>query len=406
MTEAEESVLAALLVDSSTLPRVRSYLIPDDFPSSNARDAYIEICNAADEGKAIDAAIVSMRNGNTLSELRNTAWAFVSSANINYYCQALQAQRLVRSISAIVGDDTGAFGHRPYAALEKAVRQELEKAQPIPDFDADLASDVAADVLEQAMAPMSWDVTGYKTGLEGLDQRIDGIHAGDYVVLGARTSIGKSSLALNIARHLSQSQKVLYVTYEMPTRQLMLRLYSDLCSIDNMCIRQRRLTDEQKNDLRAAKHDIDGLHLEFAAQCPNTTGLASLVEEAAGRGVKTVIVDYLQLVRPDKPGRMSNYEHITDVSSRLRTLSKKTGVAVVGLSQLRRAQDENKPPGLSDLRESGYLEQDADVVLLLHRERHEDLSDSADLMVAKNRYGDIGSVRLHFDGRFTRFTPC
>lgn len=403
MSEYERAIVTALIRDPSVINRVRSHLRPDDFPSPSARDVYKVILEAKDAGKDIDMAIISMANGHSVEELTKITESYVSSSNVGFYCQALQAQRVVTRIGETVGGLT-AFADRPYPKLLEQVQKILSDMRPIPDSMAEAAVDVADEVLTEAMTPMEWDFTGKETGYPGLDLKIDGLHDGDFVVLGARTAIGKSALALNIATVLARKEQVRYYTYEMPVRMLMYRLYASLSSIDGLKIQRRTLTDAHREVLKETRKTIAGLRLSFAGDHPTISQLGSNIEQAAHEGVKTAVVDYLQIVRPDRGSKQSNYEHVTEVSGRLRDLSKRLGITILALSQLKRESTERALPGLTDLRESGAIEQDADVVLLLHRKREGDvLNPETKLVVAKNRYGDIGTVHLRFEGPFTRF---
>ena len=406
MTDNERAVLSALIKDPSIVNRVRAHLLPEDFATPEARSVYETVIRAKDENKDIDLAIVSMEGGADHVKLLSIAEGFVSSRNIGFYCQGMQAERVVKRLGSIVGGPESAFAknQRPYPKILSQVQEELANMRPIPDSMAESASSVAQEVLAESMEDVTWDVTGKQTGYPALDFQTDGLHENDYVVLGARTSVGKSALALNIATSIAAKEKVLFCSYEMPTKQLLIRLYSTLSSVDSMKIRKRQLSPAEKAALREAKELIDDLKLQFSEDHATTSRLISNIEQAYEQGVRTVVVDYLQLVNPDRPGRLSAYEHVTDVSGRLRDTSKRLGVTILALSQLKRQSEDRGQPALSDLRESGAIEQDADVVLLMHRRREGDVLEAATkLVVAKNRYGDIGTVRLRFEGAYSRF---
>ena len=298
MTDNERAVLSALIKDPSIVNRVRAHLLPEDFATPEARAVYETVIRAKDENKDIDLAIVSMEGGADHVKLLSIAEGFVSSSNIGFYCQGMQAERVVKRLGSIVGGPESAFGknQRPYPKILSQVQEELANMRPIPDSMAESASSVAQEVLAESMEDATWDVTGKQTGYPALDFQTDGLHENDYVVLGARTSVGKSALALNIATSIAAKEKVLFCSYEMPTKQLLIRLYSTLSSVDSMKIRKRQLSTAEKGDLREAKELIDDLKLEFSEDHATTSRLISNIEQAYEQGVRTVVVDYLQLV--------------------------------------------------------------------------------------------------------------
>jgi replicative DNA helicase len=409
MTDNEAAVLACIIRDPSVISRVRAHLMPEDFQTPDARSVYEAVLEAKDKGKDIDVAVVAMDLEQGHDRLLGVADGFVSSANIGFYLQAMQSERVVKRIAVITKGAESAIAntHRPYPKLLAKVREEIEDMKMFPDSLAEDAGAIADEVLEESMENEGLDFTGKETGYPRLDHMVDGFHPGDYIVLGARTTVGKSALALNLATVISTKEPVLYLSFEMPAKQLMYRLYASLAEIDSKLIRRRSLTDAQRKTLMDTRESIKSLKLKFDAGHPSVSKLISDIEQAHQAGVRTVVVDYLQLVPGDRPGRQSDYERVTEVSGRLRDLSKRLGVTILALSQLKRESDEKKIPTLTDLRESGAIEQDADVVLLLHRKRlGDELDTDARLAIAKNRYGDCGSVFLRFEPPFTRFVAA
>ena len=176
MTDNERAVLSALIKDPSIVNRVRAHLLPEDFATPEARAVYETVIRAKDENKDIDLAIVSMEGGADHVKLLSIAEGFVSSSNIGFYCQGMQAERVVKRLGSIVGGPESAFGknQRPYPKILSQVQEELANMRPIPDSMAESASSVAQEVLAESMEDATWDVTGKQTGYPALDFQTDG----------------------------------------------------------------------------------------------------------------------------------------------------------------------------------------------------------------------------------------
>jgi len=257
---------------------------------------------------------------------------------------------------------------------------------------------------------------GISTGFKGLDTILSGLQNSDLIILAARPSMGKSSLALDIARNVALKEKkpVGIFSLEMSKDQLIDRLISAESNIDSWKIRQGLLSSEgEDNDFVCIQHALGTLseapiYIDDAASCTVLQMRAMARRLQASQGLGLIIIDYLQLIEPST--KITNtVQQITEISRQLKGLARELNVPVLALSQLSRAVEQRTPkiPRLSDLRESGSLEQDADVVLFIYREDvyHEDTPRKgiADIIVAKHRNGPVGKIELFFDKQRASF---
>ena len=260
------------------------------------------------------------------------------------------------------------------------------------------------------------DITGVPTGFTDLDMRTAGLQPGDLVIIAGRPSMGKTAFALNIAEHValhpSVAMPVAVFSMEMSSSQLAMRMLSSIARVDAHKLRTGRLNDEEWSQLTEA---TGRLH-EAKIHVDETPALNALEVRARARRLKReysklglVIVDYLQLMSASSQGENRATE-ISEISRSLKALAKELEVPVIALSQLSRAveQRNDRRPMMSDLRESGAIEQDADVILFIYREEvyspdKEEAKGRAEIIIGKQRNGPIGRIDLTFLGRFTRF---
>ena len=252
-------------------------------------------------------------------------------------------------------------------------------------------------------------IGGIETGFQEFDKMTDGLQRGEQAVIAARPSIGKTAIALSILEHacLRGNIPTLVITLEMSPGSLLRRMASSWCQIPMTTLRTGQFDERQFGKLvaynvacsKAPLHIADGVSgLTVAAIC------ATVRRCVRKYGVKLVIVDYLQKVSPTTKHEKRTYE-VAEVSSKLKAVAAKTGVAMLTLAQLNRESEKDKrPPRLSDLADSGQIERDADLVALLHRDRGGENAHDASLIVAKQRDGETGCIKIHFDGKFCKFT--
>lgn len=343
-----------------------------------------------------------------------------SAANVLAYVEIVRERAVLRTLIA-AGSDIAEMGFRPEGrghselidiAEQKvfAIRNKAQHAQGTYSTMPRLMDMVEARIEQMRSNPGG--LAGLSTGFTELDKLTTGLHSGDLVILAGRPSMGKTSLALNIAEHaaLYEKKSVALFSMEMPADQLALRVLSSFARIDMQKLREGKLEDRDWDRLVSQ----GGLVREAPLFIDETGALSPLELRARARRMKQrhdiqlIIVDYIQLMQV--PGSKENRTNeISEISRSLKALAKELAVPVIALSQLNRGveQRDNKRPRMSDLRESGGIEQDADLVAFIYRDEvyNKESPDKgiAEIIITKQRNGPLGTVRTAFLGQFTRF---
>ncbi len=423
--EAEQGVLGSILLDNEVMHDVVGFLRVEDFH----RDAYQLVFQAMrdlyDQAKGIDAVILVdelKRRGeferiggeDTLVEIIESV---PHAANGKYYAEIVKekaiVRRLIESATEILRDGySSQFTAREL--LESAERRVFSIAQD----EIRGATLELKDVVLQAMdrialrAETKHAVTGIGTGLIDLDDLLGGLQGGQLVILAARPSMGKTALALNICDHASIAleNSVLFVSLEMGGLEIAERLLCARSRIDGHKLRTGiGLGNREMTELGRAYSELANGRI-FIDDTPSRNML-QITAVARRLGLRNklglIVLDYIQLV-DSEDSRDSRQEQIAKISRRLKALARELGVPVIALSQLNRAVEsrEDRRPRMADLRESGAIEQDADIVLLLHRPEYYDANEQpgiAELIIAKNRNGPTGTVKLTFMKNLTKF---
>jgi replicative DNA helicase len=338
-----------------------------------------------------------------------------SAANLDYYREILSEKYILRQLIGTCTEavsrayDNAADPETIVAAAENdisnltqhgtAAEQRVEPAEAVNRFTADLDGRIL-----RAGTP-----SGIITGFHDLDQMTDGLQLGEQFVIGARPSVGKTAVGLNIFSRCALLRDVptLFISLEQQTSALMRRIASSYCQINMHHLKTGNLRPEELEALQAFNiqwRNSKALIYDFVSTGANAPQIASIVKRCARKhGTKLVVIDYLQKVRPTGKHEKRTYE-VADVSGILRSAAVAANVAMITLAQLNREneKDKGRMPKLTDLADSGQIERDADVVGLLHRDRSVSIGH-ADLIIAKQRDGETGNVRLHFNGRFCEF---
>lgn len=420
--EAEIATLGALLLDPESLPTVLQYLRPEDFYRRANQQVYEAILGLSNDAQGIDLITVTERL-RTLGLLESCGGAaYISrltsvvptSANVEYYARIVQAcslrRILSRTASQIIANAHDASLEVSFI-IEEAEKQvfEITDKQHVGSFQD--AREVVMRTIEaiQKLASAEGQYTGVATGFHGLDQLTSGFQKAEFIVIGARPSVGKTALALSMAANMSIKAKVPvgFFTLEMSAMALMQRLLASDARVDSHRLRSGYLKKSDIARLSEAAGRIYDAPL-YIADSPNMRLLdlrAQARRMKSRHGITIIFIDYLTLITSEERDQ-PRHEQIAEISRSLKALARELEIPVVALSQVRR-DAEGKMPSLADLRESGSIEQDADVVLFLHRERGGDTEPGNDieteLIVAKQRNGPIGSLRLAFVPQFVRF---
>ncbi len=426
--EAEQAVLGGLMLDGRAWDAIADRLQPDHFYRPDHQMIYKSMQRLAEYSRPIDVITVSEQLESTqqieivggLAYLGDLANNTASAANIGAYTDIILERALLRALIAVGSEITEAActpdGRPSREVLDFAERKVFEIAEKGarragPEAIKSIVVR-AIDKIEQRSADGNV-ITGMATGFHDFDKMTSGLQPGDFVIVAGRPSMGKTTFAMNIAEHAAiRSQKtVLVFSMEMPAESLAMRMLSSIGRIDQHHVRTGKLQEDDWSRLTNAVG-----WLSKAKMVIDETGSLSPMDlRARARRVARdhqdlglIVIDYLQLMQI--PGHSENRTaEISEISRSLKALAKELRVPVVALSQLNRGLEQrpNKRPVMSDLRESGAIEQDADLIVFIYRDEvyHEE-SDSkgiAEIIISKQRNGPIGTLRLTFSGKYTRF---
>jgi replicative DNA helicase len=427
--EAEKSLLGALMLDKNAIIKVADFLKSSDFYKRIHQEIYQATLDLFEKNEPVDLLAVSTRlkekelleniGGNSyLTELINTV---PTAAHVSNYAKIVQRKRILRDLIE-AGQEINSIGHNEKEdvdmLLDKAEQRIFSIAQKSMTqnfFPIKEGLEEAFERLEK-LSKHQGGIRGIPTGFKDLDNILAGFQKSDLIILAARPSMGKSALALNIAANIAINQKtpVGMFSLEMSNDQIIDRLIAGHSNVDLWKLRTGRLSSEgDDNDFTRIQHTLGmlseaPLYIDDAASSNVLQMRAMARRLQAERGLSLIIIDYLQLMESRNPSA-NMVQQVTEISRSLKGLARELNVPVLALSQLSRAVEQRTPqiPRLADLRESGSLEQDADVVLFIYREDRyrEDTTrkNIADIIVAKHRNGPIGKVELYFDDQRVTF---
>ena len=424
--EAEQAVLGSMLIDARCVPEVIDQLRPDDFYVKQNREIYETIYSMFNYSLTIDPVTVleNMKQNGVYDE--NTSRGYLlqlmdttpTAANVKEYIGILKDKTLLRRVAETAGEltvliqqgtETGqdvleAAEQRIYAIRQGRAAQGLT---PI----SQVLLDVYARLEELAASDSA--IPGLSTGLTDLDRAISGLNKSDLILLAARPGMGKTSMALNILLEAGKKsgKNVVFFSLEMSREQLALRLISSECFVDNKKLVTGQLSPEDWEKIMVATDSLNRSHILIDDD--STVSVADILAKCRRvDNLGLVIIDYLQLMQ-SAGGRQYSGENrqqvVSDISRALKIMAKELDVPVLCLSQLSRANESrsDKRPMLSDLRESGAIEQDADIVMFLYREGYYDKDtpnpNLAECIIAKNRHGETRTVELQWLPEFTTF---
>jgi replicative DNA helicase len=422
--QAEEAVLGSVLKSPSSVVRVSDFLKPDDFYAQRNRHVFRAMISLFTDGQPIDyhslgdrlAQLGLYEASGGLMYLSELSLATPTAAHIEHYGRIIERTSIMRQLIA-KAQTIAEIAYRdnldPDTALEKAEQLILSVAEKRVTRDFRSLEDVLTEYMEQIEALAEGETTRYgiPTGYMDLDKLLGGFQRTDLIIIAARTSVGKTSFSLNLAVNaaVKHNATVAIFSLEMSAEQLASRLLSMESGVDSPRIRSAHLNEQESRKLDAAMN-----HLAKAPIWVDDTPSIPIMELrskarrlAAEHTLDMIVVDYLQLVVSE--GGESRVQELGQISRALKALARELRVPILALSQLSRAVEQRTPhiPQLSDLRESGALEQDADVVLFIYRDEKynpdTDKKGVADIIVAKHRNGPTGQVQLLFLERTTKF---
>ncbi len=416
--EAEVAALGAILIDPEALPTISGLLRPEDFYKSAHQRIYEALLSLFDKGQSVDLITLSdelrargaLEQCGGVSAISKLTSAVPTSANIEYYARIVQAAAIRRGLNRI-SQEIIASSHDDSkeirVILEDAERRIFEisdRHQTGTYYAAKEIVNRTLDAIEKLYHSKS-EYTGIPSGFKELDNLTYGFQNSEFIVIGARPSVGKTALALTIAANVAVRQKIPvgFFTLEMSSMAIMQRLLSMEARLDSTRLRTGTLKQSDFSRITDACSRI----YEAPLFISDSSDLKLLDLRAQARrmkshqDVKIIFIDYLTLISSENK-ELPRHEQIAEVSRSLKSLARELNIPVIALSQVRR-ETEGKRPSLADLRESGSIEQDADVVIFLHTE---DLkSAERELIVAKQRNGPVGELKLAFLNQYTKFEP-
>ena len=429
--EAEDGVLGGILIDNRTLPQVVEQLSgPEDFYVEANQRIYAAMLKLSDESQPIDMITLSetLREGGHLEAIGSTSYlaslidATPSTANIQHHARIVHEKSSVRrAVYAAKEIEARGLGEHGDVEefLDEAEKKIFEVARSRSSTPYIHVSPVVHEVFQaiEALADRGGKVTGISTGFSDLDEMTAGLQPGDLVIIAGRPSMGKTAFALNVATQAAHTRfddhpvNVLVLSLEMGREQLVRRMMCCEGHVDASRLRVGAIANDDWPRLIEAANVLSKLGIFI----DDTPALTSMEVRAKSRRLKSehgldlIVVDYLQLMRGGVKSSESREREISEISRSLKGLAKELDVPVVALSQLNRALEAraDKRPMLSDLRESGAIEQDADVIMFIYRDEvyNKETADVgiAEVIVGKQRNGPVGTLRLRFTHEFTRF---
>lgn len=430
--EAEQSVLGSVLIDPECMSRIADIMTADDFYLEEHRAIYLAMQELFNKNRKIDLVTlldtlvhegVYDKSGGT-QYIRTIAEIVPSSANVREYARIVKDKSTLRALIGTCGEISDS------AYLEEGDVETLLGSAEQKIFDIaekritggfvhirDVMGSYYASLQELSKNP--GESVGTKTGFSSLDRVLVGMGKGDLVLIGARPGVGKTSFALNIATNVAKStgKKVCIFSLEMSAPQLVSRMLASEALVDSYKLRTGRINDEEWEQLAHAASALSATDILI----DDTTGVTITQMKAKLHRVKDiglVIIDYLQLMQSDKRFD-SRVTEVSDISRNLKLMAKELGVPVICCAQLNRGP-ENRPeaqggkrPMLSDLRESGAIEQDADIIMFIFKENKPGEKDAkpmapqgpvtVEIIVAKNRHGAVDNIKMAWVPQFTQF---
>ncbi len=428
--EAEKSLLGSIILERNVMPDVLQVLGPsgkERFYRNDHRALYDVLVTMYDTSQPIDTVTLKeeLQRRGLLEETGGVDYivelveSVPSAANAEHYARIVRDKALLRELIRAGGEMMElAYGHAEPARdiLDEAERLIFDVAGQRVSTRVDQLRDLLKEVYESLSTGDGDYVSGLATGFYQLDELTSGLQDGEMIVLAARPSMGKTALGLNIAEHIAvqEGKPVAFFSMEQSAMQVAQRILCGRAALDSQRLRKRQLTENDIHHLGMVCEELRDAQLLI----DDTAGMTPLELRSKVRRLNhehelgAVFIDYLQLMYLGKRAD-SRQQEVSEISRGIKALARELNIPIVVIAQLNRAAEgrTGNRPRMSDLRESGAIEQDADVILLLHREDYYNQdkpeyepTNTAEVIIAKQRNGPTGVVELHWDGRMTRFT--
>ncbi|PIE24889.1 MAG: replicative DNA helicase [Neptuniibacter caesariensis] len=427
--EAEQSVLGGLMLDNNAWDTVSEVVMDDNFYRQEHRQIFRTMRKLVNNGNPVDVVTLSeeldrtgeLASAGGLDYLIELAKNTPSASNIRAYSEIVRDRALLRQMIAAANEIAdGAFnpeGRSSEELLNTAEQKIFQIAENRPNQGGpEGVNELLKRTVDRidTLFNSDGDLTGLTTGFDDLDSKTSGLQPSDLIIVAARPSMGKTTFAMNLVENalMASNKPVLVFSLEMPADQLMTRMLSSLGRIDQSRVRNGKLEEEDWPKLTTAVNMMRDKPLfidDQAGISPNELRARARRIVREHGPLSLIMVDYLQLMQMKTPGIDSRTQEISEISRSLKAIAKEMECPVVALSQLNRTLEQrpNKRPVNSDLRESGAIEQDADVIMFIYRDEvyNEDSEHKgiAEIIIGKQRNGPIGKTRLAFIGKYTKF---
>ena len=428
-TVAEQSLLGAILLSDKVLPEVLNIIRAEDFYEMKHQVIFRAICNLYDQHRPIDLITLTteLKNSKQLKEVGGAPYLteltnFVPTAShAKAYAEIIEKASTRRKLID-AGTEIAARAYEEGADVGDLVGQAEKKLFEVSDkiikSDYVAMSDLLADAFEriEELRKNKGALRGLKTGFRDLDNKTAGLQKGDLIIIGARPAMGKTTFAQNLAYNVASinNRGVLFFSMEMGANEIIDRMISDVSGVDNWKMRTGNINGDEEARITDALAEMD----EIPIYIDDTSSMTIMDLRNKARRAKhdheigVVIVDYLQLITGSDRYKGNRVQEVTEISRGLKILARELEIPVIALAQLSRnvtGRDDPRPV-LSDLRESGSIEQDADLVMFLHRPDYYRQNDDnyeethiTELLVAKHRHGAVGKIELYFHPELLRF---
>lgn len=424
--EAEQAVLGAIFLEPSSLTLASEILLPEDFYRAAHQKIFGVMLNLSDQGKAVDVVTVTeelasaklLEDIGGVSYLTELASSVPTAANIEYYAKIVEEKsllrRLIRTATSIAQDGYQREDEID-VLLDDAEKRIMEVSGRKNAGNFHNIRDVLVrtyDHIEMLHSRVG-DITGLATGFVELDKMTAGFQRNDLIIVGARPSVGKTAFALNIAQNVATKtgENVAIFSLEMGAEQLVMRMLCAEGNIDSQRLRTGSLTDEDWGKLTMAMGSLSnaGIFIDDTpgVRVQDIRSKCRRLKQEGGLGM--VIIDYLQLILGSGRSGENRQQEVSEISRSLKQLARELEIPVIALSQLSRGveQRQDKRPMMSDIRESGSIEQDADIVAFLYRDDYYDKESEnkniIEIIIAKQRNGPTGTVSLAFVKEYNKF---
>jgi replicative DNA helicase len=424
--EAEQSVIGAIFLDPESFSTASEILMPEDFFRAGHQRIFSAMVQLADKGEPIDIVTVTsfLHNRKELDEaggvsyLSDVAGSVPTAANIGYYSKIVEEKamlrRLIRTATDIVtsgfereDEVDEVLNEAEKSILEVSSRQNTGAFKSIKDVLIEVYDDI------EKLHHQSGDVTGIASGFRDLDRLTSGFQPNDLIIVAARPSVGKTAFALNVAQNVAVNtdENVAIFSLEMGAEQLVSRMLCAEGNIDAQRLRNGQLQADDWSKLTMAMGSLSnaGIYIDDSPGIRVAEIRSKCRRLKQEHGLGMILIDYLQLIQGSANSKENRQQEVSEISRSLKALARELNVPLIALSQLSRGVEsrQDKRPMMSDLRESGSIEQDADIVGFLYRDDYYDTESEKqniiEIIISKQRNGPVGSVELAFVKEYNKF---